>query len=149
EFAFDESGRWLAWIVRGGRNSGNGVYLLNTNTGRVISLETDNAAYSMITWSKNGNALALIKELDPQNGSYAVLGFTNLSAEQPSKIVYDPGSDPAFPAEMRISEQGPPRWMDDLSGISFEITYKRAFDDRTGKPSSSEREDGEKDVAAS
>jgi dipeptidyl aminopeptidase/acylaminoacyl peptidase len=126
EFAFDSSGNWLAWTVDAPERIGNGIYLRNMSTGRITCLDTDTAMYSRLTWTDKGDALTLLKSPDIGNKKlYTVMGFTNLLAEQPTKVVYNPIQDKDFPRGMVVDDAKSPRWMEDLSGILFDIRYTR------------------------
>ncbi|MFQ6070212.1 MAG: prolyl oligopeptidase family serine peptidase [Candidatus Aminicenantales bacterium] len=124
EFAFDRKGRWLAWTVDAQGKSGNGVYVRNMETGVILPLDTDEAVYSRLTWTKKGGGLAVLKGKEDkkyEDKLYSVVGFYDFSAASPQKIVYDPAEDKNFPQEMTISPNRNPQWTEDFSAIIFGI----------------------------
>ena len=58
DFAFDESGRWLVWVVDAAGKAGNGVQLRDMESGVVRVLENDEARYSRLAWAGRGGAMA-------------------------------------------------------------------------------------------
>ncbi len=124
QFAFDKQGRWLAWTVDASEKSGNGVQLRNMKTGVVLSLDNDEAVYKRLTWTEEGDGLAVLKgKKDEQyeDDLYSVIGFTRFSSSLPHKVVYDPKEDDDFPEDMTVSHNRNPQWMKDLTGILFGI----------------------------
>ena len=61
EFAFDEVGSRLAYLVDAAGQAGNGVYMMDLPTSRMRSLDTGSAQYSHLTWEwkKWLNALSI------------------------------------------------------------------------------------------
>ncbi len=124
EYAFDKKGLWLAWAVDAKEMSGNGIQLRNMQTGVVLSLDSDKAEYQRLTWTEEGEALAVLKGKEDENYEdklYSVVGFTNFIKGSPQKIMYEPEKDKSFPKDMTISPNRTPVWTEDLSGILFGI----------------------------
>ena len=138
EFAFTGDGSLLVWIIDTPSKQGNGLQLRNMNTGRIIPLETDTATYSHVSWTEGGSrsAVAVLKSMDDGHidDKQYVVGFDNLSAEVPNKVIYDPAIDERFPSGMTISTSAAPHWAEDLSGIYFKIVrIKTTEDNRTAE----------------
>jgi dipeptidyl aminopeptidase/acylaminoacyl peptidase len=124
EFAFDKSGQWLAWIVDTEGRSGNGVQLRNMATGVVMPLDSGDAEYLRLAWTEEGDGLAVLKGVDDdgfEDPLFSVVGFKDFSNARPTRIVYDPGEDESFPAEMTISDDRSPAWTEDLDALLFGI----------------------------
>jgi acetyl esterase/lipase len=123
EFAFDKSGRWLAYTIEASDQIGNGLQLRDMHSGVVTPLDSDKASYERPTWTEKGDGLAVLKGAEDKRYKdrvYAVLGFTGFGIA-PTKTVYDPARDDAFPKEMSISPARNPRWAEDLDAIVFGI----------------------------
>jgi dipeptidyl aminopeptidase/acylaminoacyl peptidase len=124
EFAFDKKGNWLAWIVDAQEKSGNGIQLRNMKTGVILPLDSDKAVYKRLTWTEEGDGLAVLKgnnDDDYENKLYCLLGVYRFGTDAPLKIVYDPKEDENFPENMTISPNRNPSWTEDLTGILFGI----------------------------
>jgi dipeptidyl aminopeptidase/acylaminoacyl peptidase len=124
EFAFDKKGHWLAYVIDARGQSGNGVHLRNMLTSVVISLDTAKAFYKSLAWTEKNDSLTVLKGIedkDFEDKLYSVVGFSDFTARIPQKIVYDPKTDKAFPADMTISPNRAPQWTDDLSAFLFGI----------------------------
>ncbi|MHB8095007.1 MAG: alpha/beta hydrolase family protein [Candidatus Aminicenantales bacterium] len=126
EFAFDKSGRWLAWIVDAQGQSGNGIQVRNMATGAVTPLDSDKAFYKSLGWTEKGEGFAALKGKedkgfeDKLNAVVAFLGFET-AAGNIRKSGYDPKEDASFPAGMTISPNRAPRWTEDGEGLLFGI----------------------------
>jgi dipeptidyl aminopeptidase/acylaminoacyl peptidase len=124
EFAFDKKGTMLAMVIDAQGQSGNGVQLRNLAAATVVSLDTDKANYSRLTWTEKGDGLAVLRgEEDKayQDKLYSIVAFTDLQAKAPKKVVYDPRTDKTFPEGRTISPNRPPTWSEDLSLLIFGI----------------------------
>jgi len=126
EFAFDKSGRWLAWIVDARGQSGNGIQVRNMATGAVTPLDSDKAFYQSLRWTEKGEGFAALKGKedkgfeDKLNAVVAFLGLET-AARNIRKFGYDPKEDASFPAGMTISPHRAPRWTEDCEGLLFGI----------------------------
>lgn len=154
EFAFDKKGRWLAWTVDAQERSGNGVQLRNMSSGVVLSLDSDKTAYKRLTWTEEGDGLAVLKgkkDEDYEDELYSVVGFSGFTSASPKKAVYDPKEDKAFPEGMTISPNRSPLWTDDFTGILFgihEVKKKEKEKEKEKdkeKSEKGEKEEGEKE----
>lgn len=125
DFAFDDSGRWLAWVVDAEGKVGNGVLLRDMETGVIRVLDNDKARYSNLAWAERQPALVVLKAVDHEDWEaplHAVLGWTGFgTAGGPVKVVYDPAQDPSFPGGMTISPNRAPRWSEALDALFFGI----------------------------
>ncbi len=133
EFSFDKPGRWLAWTVTTDDQVGSGVVLRNLASGVVTTLDSDKARYERLSWSEEGDALAVLKGVEDkafEEPLYSVMGLANLAASRPALHLaqYDPGKDEAFPDGMRISPNRAPSWSGDRKALLFGIDEAKKKD---------------------
>lgn len=124
EFAFDEEGNWLVWLIDAAGKSGNSIVLRSMKTGRVLSLDSGKYDYKKLNWTEKGDAFAVLKgeeDKDFEDKLYRVIGFKDLHKKSPVKIEYDPQEDKTFPAGMTISPNRAPEWTEDLDAVLFGI----------------------------
>ncbi|MBN2430886.1 MAG: prolyl oligopeptidase family serine peptidase [Acidobacteria bacterium] len=144
EFAFDKPGRWLALCVAAADRLGNGAQLRDMATGILYPLDSGEARYEKLGWTKKGDGLAVLKgrkDKAYEEELYSVLGFTDFGLAPPVKMEYNPHADASFPAGMSISPSRTPQWTEDLTGLLFGIreikakekTGEKAAPDRTGQ----------------
>ena len=131
EFAFDRPGRSLAWVVDAADKSGNGVAVRHLETGVIRALDTDKASYERLAWTEKGDALAAVKGREDkayQDKLYSLVGVTFSGTGEPRKVIFDPSADKSFPADMTISANRSPVWLEDLSGILIGIQKAKKKD---------------------
>ncbi|MGE5360043.1 MAG: hypothetical protein ACM3NQ_13580, partial [Bacteroidales bacterium] len=130
DFAFDKTGKWLAFAIDASDKSGNGLELRNMDTGVVTPLDSGKASYERMSWTEKGDALAAIKGTEDKKYKdkvYALVAFTGFAAGTPQKALFDPAADKSFPEGMSISPNRSPQWTEDLSAVLFGIrTLKKA-----------------------
>jgi dienelactone hydrolase len=147
EFGFDKKGNWLAWIVDAQEKSGNGIQMRNMKTGVILPLDSDKAVYKRLTWTEEGDGLAVLKGKDDEDYEdklYGFVGFRGFDAQTPTKVVYDPKKDNDFPEGMTISPNRNPLWNEDLTGILFGIHEVKAKEKKEEKETEkAEKKEGE------
>ncbi len=124
EYAFDESGDWLATAIDTEGRSGNGVQVREMSSGRVLPLDSAEAAYRRISWTEEGDAFAVLRSVkndDYEDELVAVLGFADFATEAQRGVVYDPAEDEAFPSGMTINANHAPAWSDSRDALVFRI----------------------------
>ena len=142
EFAFDKSGQKLAWVVDTEGRSGNGVQLRLMETGVVMPLDSGDAEYRRLAWTKEGDGLAVLKGIDDdgfEDPLFSVVGFKEFSNTRPTRVVYDPWEDESFPAGMTVSDDREPAWTEALDALLFGIVEVEAKE----KPAEADDEAGE------
>ena len=60
-YAFDDSGKLMAYTVRGQQRLGNGVYVMTLASGEQKMLDAAAADYDQLTWSGEGTNLAVLR----------------------------------------------------------------------------------------
>lgn len=61
EYAWDEGGTHLAYTVDAADGDGNGLYLLDADTGIRRALDNAPLSYARLTWAENGSAIAVLR----------------------------------------------------------------------------------------
>ncbi|MFC1660369.1 prolyl oligopeptidase family serine peptidase [Gemmatimonadota bacterium] len=128
EFAFNEAGTHLAYVVDAEEKIGNGLYLKELESGRIAPLSTSVHLFARMAWDEGGTSLAVLKGLKPDNleqRENVLLAFravaTGGESRPVSPVVYDPSGDSSFPEGFVVSELQDLRWGDDGSRVFFGI----------------------------
>lgn len=123
EFAFNKKGDYLAYSIDAANKSGNGVYLLQLESGKTEILDSDTATYKSINWTEKGDAFALLKLMKDKSFKQdqgKLLAVKNLS--DPQLTIYDPKKDSVnFPKDYTISPNRKPMWSEDLTRLFYGI----------------------------
>lgn len=119
EFAVNEAGTHLAYLIDAAGDAGNGLYLLELVSNRIHALDTDQATYSELTWNEDGDALAAYRGEVPEEKvqrENALLVLRGL--EEPSLLgTLDPGVASGVPEGFVLSELAGLNWSDDSRRI--------------------------------
>jgi hypothetical protein len=121
EFGWNDSGSLLAMIIDVEGHTGNGVQLLNAQTGAIRSLDAGDLHYTGLVWHGSAdNLVALRSRADSAfaDTSYTIIAWRGLS-QTPSKLAYDFGSDNSFPKGLRVASYRTPQWSEDGNTIFF------------------------------
>ncbi len=124
EFEFNKSGKFLALVIDAADQAGNGLQIRDMSSGVITSLETGKAFYERMSWTDEGDALAMLKGTDDRQYRerlFSVVGFTGFGSGTPKRVVYDPKEDTTFPAEMSVSGSRTPTWTEDRAALIFGI----------------------------
>jgi dienelactone hydrolase len=124
EFAFDDSGEYLAYTIDARDRLGNGVQVRNMTTDVVKSLDSDGGLYRRLAWADSGLALAVLRGVADsvaKDTTFTLVTFKRFSRGTPTKAVVDARSLAGFPSGMEISADRTPRWADDFSAVYFGI----------------------------
>jgi dipeptidyl aminopeptidase/acylaminoacyl peptidase len=145
EYAFDESGRFLAWCSHPEDETAAGVHLRDLETGVVRILASGGHHYAGLRWLEHGDALAFLEgrhDAAWKQDLYTLWGFSGLAAGEPLEVHWDPASEEAFPAAMGIHPSERPHWLEDRSAIVFGLR-KLDTDDDAKKDAKDAEKDGE------
>lgn len=124
EFAFDDSGNHLAWVIDTPSGAGNGVQMRIMDTGVVMPLESSEHSYERLSWTDEGDGLTVlagIEDDDYEDPLYRVVGFKDFAAAAPTKIIFDPAETDGFPDGMTVADTRTPTFSDDLGMLIFGI----------------------------
>ena len=144
EYAFNDSGDWLATSIDSEGRTGNGVQAREISSGRVLPLDSAEAAYRRITWTDEGDAFAVLRSVkneDYEDELVAVLGFSGFATEGAHRVEYDPATDEAFPEGMTINTNHAPEWSDARDALVFRIHEADMTEEAKAAAEAAEEED--------
>jgi dipeptidyl aminopeptidase/acylaminoacyl peptidase len=125
EFAFDESGDWLAWTMETSDQVGNGVQLRNMNTSVARSLDSEQMIYRHLAWTDSSRALGVMRgKIDDarRDTVFTLVAFSQFGATGASKrMTFDPTGRKDFPTNWKLASDRAPRYATDLSAVFFGI----------------------------
>ena len=125
QFAFDESGDWLAYTMDTPDQVGNGVQLRNMKTSVARSLDSEQMIYRHLAWTDSSRALGVMRgRIDEarRDTSFSLVAFTEFGANGPAKrLAFDPTGRQDFPREWKVASDRAPRYATDLSAVFFGI----------------------------
>lgn len=115
EYAFDEAGTHLAYVVDAAEEAGNGLYVVDAEDGRIRPLSTGAARFEDLTWSEAGSDVAVLRGEKPEGKTQRanVLVVARGVGDSPRVETYDPAGDATFPEDFVLSELANTRWTDD------------------------------------
>src|SRR5690349_15448717 len=128
DFAFDESGSYLAYAIDARDQIGNGVQLRDLRTDVVRALDSEQALYRRLAWADSGPAFAVLRgkpDSAAKDTVYSVVAFTGIGTPAQKKVVFDAAGRSDFPAQMRVSADRAPRIADDFGAVFFGIREAR------------------------
>ena len=124
DFAFDESGNYLAYAIDAHDQIGNGLQLRDLRTDVVRALDSDQALYRRLAWADSGPALAVLRgkpDSAAKDTVFSVVAFTGIGTPAQKRVVFDAAGRGDFPAQMRVSADRTPRVADDFGAVFFGI----------------------------
>ena len=128
DFAFDESGNYLAYTIDARDQIGNGLQLRDLRTDVVRPLDSEQALYRRLTWADSGPALAVLRgkaDTVAKDTTYSVVAFTGIGTVAQKRSIFDATARTDFPAGMKVSADRAPRVGDDLGAVFFGIREAR------------------------
>ncbi len=127
EFAFDDSGEWLAYSISVPDELGNSVQLRQLSSGVVRSLDSHKAGYHRLAWSDSGDALAALRVVSDSAGAdedAAVVAWTHASSPSAKAVEITPRSA-GMPAGLVISSDRTPEWGEGARTLYFGLREPR------------------------
>jgi dipeptidyl aminopeptidase/acylaminoacyl peptidase len=141
EFAFNEEGTHLAYVVDAEDRIGNGLYLKQLESGRVFPLSTGQAIYARLTWNEQGDRMAALRGSKPdslgrrENVLLAFVGVKDVGTSSSLEpLEYDPSSDSSFPEGFVASELQALTWSEDGNRIFFGIKEQEEVVEESDEP---------------
>jgi dipeptidyl aminopeptidase/acylaminoacyl peptidase len=138
DLAFNKKGDLLAYSVDGPVKDGNGLFVFDTTSGRIATLDNDRKIYARLAWSEDGAALAALKgvEVDKMRERDNVLvAFPNVRQaldDATVKPVTIEGSRLGdFPAGWVLSDRAALAWSEDNARVFFGIKEQEAAADNS------------------
>ena len=114
--AWQDGGNLLAMTLDAADRVGNGVRLYDPGTGRIRSLDADEATYRELTWREDAPDLAVLKTFDDEayeDTAHVALAWRGLDSGTPAAFTLDPRQPSELPSGTRIVEHRTPVWSDD------------------------------------
>ncbi|MCC6241417.1 MAG: prolyl oligopeptidase family serine peptidase [Gemmatimonadaceae bacterium] len=126
DIAFNRTGDMLAYTVDATARDGNGVFLIDLRSGRTIVLDNDARTFARLTWSDDGNTIAVLKGREVEKMrelDNLLVAFTGIrTARTDSAIVttvLNPATSKEFPIGWVISERAPLAFSHDGARVFF------------------------------
>ena len=116
--AWQDEGYLLAMTVDAEDRVGNGVRLYDPESGRISSLDTDDAEYRELSWREEAADLAVLKTYtddEHDDTAHVALAWRNLDEGDGEALVLDPRESPTLLPGQRVVEHRSPSWSEDGS----------------------------------
>jgi dipeptidyl aminopeptidase/acylaminoacyl peptidase len=141
QFSFNDSGTHLAWLVDAVDRAGNGLYMVEVESGRLRALDTNDAYFDDLAWNEAGDAVLALRGTTPDGQMHRdndLVIVDDLDAA-PRVSVWRPSDEPSFPDGFIVSEAGPTRWVE--GGRRIEVGLKEQEVEIDDEGSDDERPD--------
>ena len=116
--AWQDEGYLLAMTVDAEDRVGNGVRLYDPVSGRIRSLDTDEAEYRRLSWREEAADLAVLKTYtddEHEDTAHVALAWRGLDDGEGTALVLDPRSATGLLPGQRVVEHRAPAWSEDGS----------------------------------
>ena len=116
EYAFDEAGQNLAYLVDAAGEAGNGLYVVAAADGRIRPLSTGAARFEDLTWSETASDVAALRGEKPAGKTEranVLVVARGAGGPAPKVTTFDPSVDKAFPEGFVLSELANTTWTGD------------------------------------
>jgi hypothetical protein len=136
---FNRQGDLLAYTVDAQVRDGNGLFVLDLRNGRTNVLDNDTLQYNRLTWSDDGNRLAILKGRpvermrERDNVLLALSGLRTVMDDPeitPSRL--DPSKAAGFPKGFVISDRAPLSFSEDGRRVFLGIIPQSSAPDTAG-----------------
>jgi len=120
ESGFNKEGTLFAYTLDAADKDGNGLYLVDLETGARRALENAKERFAELTWSEEGGGLAVLRGETPEKKTERVntlVAFTGLDSGSLQKHVFDAETGRGLPEGSVISEKGGLSWSEDLTTV--------------------------------
>jgi dipeptidyl aminopeptidase/acylaminoacyl peptidase len=118
--SFNRQGDLLAYTVDALPRDGNGLFLLDLRSGRTHVLDNDTLQYNRLSWSDDGNRVAILKgrpveRMRERDNMLVVLSNLRTMIDDPEVATsrLDPATATGFPKGFVVSERSPLAWSED------------------------------------
>ena len=142
EMAWQAEGSLLAMITDADDQVGNGVTVYDPLSGRIRSMDSDEATYRQLSWRDDSSDLVVYKtEIDDafEDTAHVALVWRDIADGRGVSYRLSSETNDAFPASMRIVEFRAPSWSNDGQTLFVGIQERR--------PTLSECEGGDSEEA--
>jgi dipeptidyl aminopeptidase/acylaminoacyl peptidase len=128
EMAWQEDGTLLAMTTDADGQVGNGVTVYDPASGRIRSLDAEQATYRQLSWREDSSDLVVYKTMVDEafeDTAHVAMIWRDLERDQPRRFTLSAEANDAFPASMRIVEFREPTWSDDGETLFLGIQERR------------------------
>ena len=148
QMAWQDEGSLLAMTIDADDRVGNGVRLYEPATGRLRSLDTDEATYRHLRWREESADLVVLKTYSDEqheDTAHVVLAWRDLDDGDGTSFVLDPREDDGVPSGSRVTEHRAPSWSEDGGTIFLGLQDRKPVENAEdeGDEEEGEEEEGE------
>ena len=136
DISFNRQGDLLAYTVDAQVRDGNGLFMLDLRSGRTHVLDNDTLQYNRLTWSDDGDRVAVLKGRpvdrmrERENMLMALSSLrTMLDDPEVAPAKLDPSSAAGFPKGFVVSDRAPLSWSEDGRRVFLGIIPQSAAPD--------------------
>ena len=136
DISFNRQGDLLAYTVDAQVRDGNGLFMLDLRSGRTHVLDNDTLQYNRLTWSDDGNRVAVLKgrpveKMRERENMLLALSSLRTMLDDPevAPAKLDPSSAPGFPKGFVVSDRAPLSWSEDGRRVFLGIIPQSAAPD--------------------
>ncbi|MXX33859.1 MAG: S9 family peptidase [Gemmatimonadetes bacterium] len=154
QMSWQDEGSLLAMTIDADDQVFNGVRLYDPATGRLRSLDTDEATYRHLRWREESADLVVLKTYEDEqheDTAHVVMAWRDLDDGDGRAFVLDPREGSEVPATSRVTEYRPPSWSEDGRTIFVGLQERRPVEnaeeeeEEEGEGEEGEGEEGEGD----
>ena len=130
EAEFNDGGTHLAFTVDAEDKDGNGLYLVDLATGSSRGLDNAKERYARLTWSEEGDALAVLRGEKPEQKverENVLIAFRHVANRPPTRIDIDATGNGGLGDGVVLSEKGSLVWNEDATMLF--VATKRQDDE--------------------
>lgn len=116
EYAFDQAGAYLAYVVDAAAAAGNGLYVVDAAQGRIRPIATGPDRFEDLAWSEAAADVAALRGTRPEGKTRranVLVVARAVDGPDPDVTTYDPAEDGSFPGGFVLSELADTRWTED------------------------------------
>ena len=137
DVAFNKMGDLLAYTVDAAVRDGNGLFVMDLESGRMHVLDNDARNYNRMAWSEDGTALAVLKGREVERmreRDNDLIVFSDVraaldDAAEHTPVKLDASAAAGFPRGYVISDRSPLAWSDDNKRVFLGIIAQTAAPD--------------------
>ena len=124
EFAWQEEGNQLAFVIDADGKAGNGIQLFNASNSSIRVLDSKSATYSGLKWRKESADLAVYrsdKNKSYEDSTHQVLAWRALGTKKENAALFDQANQSNYPTDSRVVNNRSLTWSDNGESIFFAI----------------------------
>jgi dipeptidyl aminopeptidase/acylaminoacyl peptidase len=136
DISFNRQGDLLAYTVDAQIRDGNGLFLIDLRSGRTHVLDNDSLQYNRLSWSDDGNRVAVLKgrpveKMRERDNMLIALSNLRTLLDDPevTPARLDPSKATGFPKGFVVSERAPLSWSEDGRRVFLGIIPQTAGPD--------------------